>query len=82
MSSRKEKRLLSARVFHTLMALGDWRSMLSTVGRFGLTVRGILLSIILLITSMSGCTSAINNSESYYQNIPRRPINWREYTTD
>jgi len=59
--------------------------MLRRVGRVAsleVTVMGIALSIILLMASLSGCTSAISNSENYYQNIPRRPINWREYTTD
>jgi len=56
--------------------------MVGRVARLEVTVMGIALSIILLITSMSGCTSAISNSESYYQNIPRRPIDWREYMTD
>jgi len=57
-------------------------SMLGVVGRLEIAVTGIVLSIVLLVTSVSGCSSAISNSESYYQNIPRRPINWREYTTD
>ena len=57
-------------------------SMLGVVSRLENAVTGIVLSIILLITSVSGCSSVISNSESYYQNIPRRPINWREYMTD
>jgi len=57
-------------------------SMLGVVGRLEIAVTGIVLSIVLLVTSVSGCSSAISNSESYYQNIPRRPINWREYMTD
>ena len=47
-----------------------------------LTMTKITLFILLLMTIVSGCSSAISNSESYYQNIPRRPINWREYMTD
>jgi uncharacterized protein YceK len=42
----------------------------------------IALFICLLITPVSGCSSVINNSESFYRDIPRRPINWREYLTD
>ena len=57
-------------------------SMLGFVGRLEIDVTGIVLSIILLITSVCACSSVISNSESYYQNIPRRPINWREYMTD
>jgi hypothetical protein len=40
------------------------------------------LSVMLLITLVSGCGSVVANSESFYQNMPRRPINWREYLTD
>jgi len=47
-----------------------------------LSAMRIGLSMALLITLMSGCGSVATNSESYYQNIPRRPINWREYMTD
>ena len=57
-------------------------SMRGVVGKLEFAVTGIVLSIVLLVTSVSGCSSAISNSESYYQNIPRRPINWREYMTD
>ena len=57
-------------------------AMLCVGGRVEIAVTGIVLSMILLITSVTGCTSAISNSESYYQNIPRQPINWREYMTD
>ncbi len=42
----------------------------------------ISLFILLLMTIVSGCSLAISNSESYYQNTPRQPINWREYMTD
>jgi hypothetical protein len=47
-----------------------------------LTMTKISLFILLLMTIVSGCSLAISNSESYYQNIPRQPINWREYMTD
>jgi hypothetical protein len=46
------------------------------------TATRIGLSAILLITLVSGCGSVVANSESFYQSIPRRPINWREYLTD
>jgi hypothetical protein len=35
----------------------------------------------LFIYLISGC-AVLNNSASFYQNQPRRPINWREYTSD
>ena len=47
-----------------------------------MTMMRIGLSIILLITLVSGCSSVISNSENFYKDIPRRPINWREYMTD
>ena len=43
---------------------------------------GVLLSTILLIILACGCSSVIRNSEGFYEKIPRRPINWREYMTD
>ena len=42
----------------------------------------LALSMILPIALVSGCSSVISNSESFYEKIPRRPINWREYLTD
>jgi hypothetical protein len=41
-----------------------------------------VLSIMLLIGVLSGCSSVISNSEGFYKDRPRRPINWREYMTD
>jgi hypothetical protein len=35
----------------------------------------------LLVHLASGC-AILNNSVKFYQNQPRRPINWREYTSD
>jgi hypothetical protein len=35
----------------------------------------------LLVNFVSGCV-VLHNSASFYQNQPRRPINWREYTSD
>jgi hypothetical protein len=42
----------------------------------------VFFAMVFLTTLMSGCGSVAKNSESFYQNIPRRPINWREYLTD
>ena len=50
--------------------------------RLKLSVRNISLSIDLLATVVSGCSSVIRNSEEFYKDIPRRRINWREYLTD
>jgi hypothetical protein len=41
-----------------------------------------VLSIMLLIGVLSGCSSVISNSEGFYKDRPRPPINWREYMTD
>ncbi|HET7004680.1 MAG TPA: lipoprotein [Candidatus Binatia bacterium] len=45
-------------------------------------MKKICLFALLLMIIVSGCSSVIANSEKYYQNQPRRPINWREYLTD
>ena len=37
--------------------------------------------LFLLAHLISGC-AVLNNSVSFYQNQPRRPVNWREYTSD
>jgi len=42
----------------------------------------IIFMLLLLMNLVSGCSAVLANSESYYQNQPRRPINWREYLTD
>jgi hypothetical protein len=47
-----------------------------------LSMGNFALFIVLLITVASGCSSVISNSERFYQDRPRRPINWREYLTD
>ena len=41
-----------------------------------------VLSIVLLITVLSGCSSVISDSESFYKDQPRRRTNWREYMSD
>ncbi len=45
-------------------------------------MRNIVLFALLLITLISGCSEVLTNSEKYYENQPRRRINWREYLTD
>ena len=57
-------------------------SILELVWKPKLTAMSIGLSMVLLNTLVLGCGSVVANSESFYQNIPRRPINWREYMTD
>jgi hypothetical protein len=37
--------------------------------------------LVLCVHLISGC-AVLNNSASFYQDQPRRPINWREYTSD
>jgi hypothetical protein len=46
------------------------------------TVAMIGFLLFLATTFVTGCGSVIDNSENFYQKIPRRPINWREYLTD
>jgi len=41
-----------------------------------------VLSMVFLIVVLSGCSSVISDSEQFYTDRPRRPINWREYMTD
>jgi hypothetical protein len=36
----------------------------------------------LLVVTVSGCGSALSDSENFYRDMPRRRINWREYLTD
>ena len=54
---------------------------LAAVGRKGALTR-IILSMVIVSTLVCGCSSVISNSENFYKNIPRRPINWREYLSD
>ncbi len=55
---------------------------LERVARPKLSMKKIGLAMVLLITILSGCSSVVSNSEKFYQDRPRRPINWREYMTD
>jgi uncharacterized protein YceK len=41
-----------------------------------------VLSMVFLIVVLSGCSSVISDSEQFYKDRLRRPINWREYMTD
>jgi hypothetical protein len=41
-----------------------------------------VVSIVLLIAVLSGCSSVISNSERFYEEHPRGRINWHEYMTD
>jgi hypothetical protein len=47
-----------------------------------LSMKTMVPFALLLLILVSGCSSIFSNSERYYQNQPRRPINWREYLTD
>ena len=51
------------------------------VSRPELSMRRITLVIFLLITMVSGC-SVLADSRNFYRDLPPRPINWREYTSD
>jgi hypothetical protein len=57
-------------------------SIFKTVARPRLRLMKISLAMVLLINAASGCASVIRNSESFYEEVPRPPINWREYLTD
>ena len=67
-------------ITHFLMKIAS--SIRKRVGRLKLVIEKTALSIVLLITVLSGCSSAISNSERFYNDRPRRPINWREYMSD
>lgn len=41
-----------------------------------------LLATLLLMNFFCACASVLNNSENFYRDRPRRPINWREILTD
>jgi len=54
---------------------------LAKFAREELTRRKASCLLFLLVHLFSGC-AVLNNSTSFYQDQPRRPINWREYTSD
>ncbi len=41
-----------------------------------------LLAALLLASVFCACASLLSNSENFYRDRPRRPINWREILTD
>jgi hypothetical protein len=41
----------------------------------------LVLFVVLPTMLVASCASIVSNSERYYQNQPRRPINWREHLT-
>ncbi len=51
------------------------------VARQKLTRTNVSCLLFLFVHVISGC-AVLNNSASFYQDQPRRPINWREYTSD
>lgn len=52
------------------------------VGESRRSVIGLLAAAALVGSLLLGCSSVLRNSEGFYEKIPRRPINWREYMTD
>ena len=54
---------------------------LALVARQELTGRVAGCLLFLSVHLISGC-AVLNNSVKFYQDQPRRPINWREYTSD
>ncbi len=40
------------------------------------------LAALSLLIFLSACASVLSNSENFYRDRPRRPINWREILTD
>ena len=56
-------------------------AILAKSARGELTSRKASCLLFLVVHLVSGC-GVLNNSISFYQDQPRRPINWREYTSD
>lgn len=54
---------------------------LARVAREEDTRRKAVCVLFLSVHLISGC-AVLNNSVKFYQDQPRRPINWREYTSD
>jgi hypothetical protein len=57
-------------------------SMLELVGVRGVGAISMALTIGMMFSFVSGCSSIVRNSEGFYQKIPQRPTNWHEYLTD
>ncbi|MGH7871312.1 MAG: hypothetical protein ACREQO_03725 [Candidatus Binatia bacterium] len=58
------------------------RSRWERIGKTKVAAAEFALVMVMLIILLAGCSSIIRNSEGFYEKIPRRPINWREYMTD
>jgi hypothetical protein len=56
-------------------------AVLALVARQEITRKKAGCLLFLSVHLISGC-AALNNSVNFYQDQPRRPINWREYTSD
>jgi hypothetical protein len=56
-------------------------SILAMIARQELTRKKVAWLIVLLVNFVSGC-AVLHSSASFYRDQPRRPINWREYTSD
>jgi hypothetical protein len=56
-------------------------AILAKAARLELRRRKALCLLFLLVHLACGC-AVLNNSARFYQEQPRRPINWREYTSD
>ena len=56
-------------------------AILAKAARLELTRMKVGCLLFLFVHLISGC-AVLDNSLSFYQNQPRRPINWREYTSD
>ena len=56
-------------------------AILAKAARLELTRMKAGCLLFLFVHLISGC-AVLDNSLSFYQNQPRRPINWREYTSD
>ena len=56
-------------------------AILAKASRLELTRMKAGCLLFLFVHLISGC-AVLDNSLSFYQNQPRRPINWREYTSD
>jgi len=41
-----------------------------------------LLAALLVVNFFCGCAWVLSDSENFYRDRPRRPINWREILTD
>lgn len=42
----------------------------------------LFVAALMLLNFLCACASVLDNSENFYRDRPRRPINWREILTD